>query len=482
MSQTDQPIPSLDKAGHARARDVANALATRLNLGTALHPHAAHIWKASAAQYPTLHLDDVSAIPFLVDIVGVEEYQHRGRLRAGDGDLFATVTSASAGYEEYCRDQLGLGSPEGLIADGGDMRLEVAYACGRGDAFTHLVDRARLAGGLAIHPYMGIEDVWALAHDISDTARVPVHVLAPPPAVTWIANDKRHLTEMVVGTIGESGVTETIVTHTVEELAASLRDLAARHARVALKLLRTASSMGNVVFEAKQILATPPDEFAVDIGAELARMEWSGTEPVLAVAWEETDLSPSTQWWIPPVREGTPQLSGIYEQLLEGETKIFFGSRPSRLQGPVNQGLADQAYPLAVALQELGYVGRCSFDHLVLGDPRGEFTLRVTECNGRWGGTSTPMSLLDRLISGPRPPYRAQDFTDARLVGMTFPELRAQLDGILFDAKTGSGNLVLYNVGPLTKHGKFDVIAIGQTQEQAETLLEEDLPNRLGLK
>lgn len=39
-----------------------------------------HLWKGESG-YPTLYLDDVSEIPFLVNIAGVEEYQHRARCR-----------------------------------------------------------------------------------------------------------------------------------------------------------------------------------------------------------------------------------------------------------------------------------------------------------------------------------------------------------------------------------------------------------------
>jgi hypothetical protein len=117
-----------------------------------------HVW-AGEHGYPTLYLDDVSEIPFLVNIAGVEEYQHRARVRTGDGDLVAAVTLPALGYEEYCCRVLGLGSPEIVVADVVSSPLAVAKACAHGAAFTRIVTRARDAGGLLIHPYMGIEPV-----------------------------------------------------------------------------------------------------------------------------------------------------------------------------------------------------------------------------------------------------------------------------------------------------------------------------------
>ena len=63
---------------------------------------------------PSLQLDDVSGIPFLSDIAGVEEYQHRARLRARAGDLFAAVTPAR---EEVATETPFLNFPPAEIQD-----------------------------------------------------------------------------------------------------------------------------------------------------------------------------------------------------------------------------------------------------------------------------------------------------------------------------------------------------------------------------
>jgi len=175
------------------------------------------------------------------------------------------------------------------------------------------------------------------------------------------------------------------------------------------------------------------------------------------------------------------RLDGIYEQILKGEEKVFVGSRPSTLPDAVNQDLATGALMVATALQELGYVGRCSFDHLVTGDPTGNFQTVFTECNGRWGGTSTPMSLLDRLLHGPRPAYRAQDVVFPELIGASFQDLLELVGDLSFDAESGRGRFIFYNLGPMHGHGKLDVISIGIDQADAEHGVLEVLPKRLGL-
>ena len=111
----------------------------------------------------------------------------------------------------------------------------------------------------------------------------------------------------------------------------------------------------------------------------------------------------------------------------------------------------------------------------------GTFEVVFTECNGRWGGTSTPMSLLDRLLPGPRPAYRAQDVVFPELAGARFSDLLDRVGEHAFRKDRPGGRFIFYNLGPLEQHGKFDVIALGVNQEDADRGIEEILPQSLGL-
>jgi len=471
--------PDPDTPDLEAARLAGRTFAVDLDLRSKTEAYDPVAWRSGDSTHPTLQLDDVSAIPFLIDIAGVEEYQHRGRLRAGDHDVYVTVTPEMTGYETYCRETLRLGAPEHLVADPVGPPIAVAKACTSGRTHERLVEIARAAGGMTIHPYMGIEDVWELATMLGVDSQGEVRVLSPPPPVTWIANDKAMFGELVTRVLGRDALVETRISRDTANIQADLRATAARHDRVGLKRTRCASAMGNAVFVSRDVQTQESAAQAVD--EFLERTDWPKGEDVLTVAWLETDLSPSTQLWIPPLGLGEPRLDGIYEQILIGEERVFVGSRPSSLPAAVNRALAEDAIRVAAALQELGYVGRCSFDHLVTGDPTDDFAVVFTECNGRWGGTSTPMSLLDRLLRGPRPPYRAQDVVFPKLIGARLRDLLELIGDELFRTETGRGRFIFYNLGPLDGHGKFDVISIGSDQEDAERGVVDILPKLLGL-
>ena len=144
--------------------------------------------------------------------------------------------------------------------------------------------------------------------------------------------------------------------------------------------------------------------------------------------------------------------------------------------------LAEASLRVGTALQCLGYVGRCSFDFILLAGDDGVPHAKFTECNGRWGGTSTPMHLVDRLIDGPRPPYRAQDYQHPDLVGVPLAEIFRRVGDAIFDSATGRGQFIFYNVGPLARSGKLDVISLADTQAEAEAGLIETLPRLLGVR
>jgi hypothetical protein len=449
---------------------VAREFAVERDMAERCAPYAPYAYTPDCSDWPALHIDDVSGIPFLQEIAGVELYQLRARVRAGQGDLFAATCPELLDYEDYNR-RLGLGSTEFIYAPPVGAPIEIAAALGQGQAFEQLCRAARARGRLLIHPYMGIEAVWSLAARVADKAGVPVRVLAPPPPVTWFANDKSEVTAVVEALLGTELVCETRRGRSAEALSQHLLTLAGRHESVALKMTRCASAMGNRVFSATEALALSDGERVAEVARFLKEKEWRVGDDVLVCSWEDNTDSPSSQCWIPPAGAGDVRIDGLYEQLLKGPERMFLGSLPSRLDADIETRMATASRAVATVYQALGYVGRCSFDFITPGD-----ALRFVECNGRWGGTSTPMHLLDRLFPAGRPAYRARDFVVTDLLGCDFAELERRVGDALYDPATGQGRFVLYNVGPLTDYGKFDVIAMGPDPDAAERALEHELP------
>lgn len=432
---------------------------------------------------PVLSLDDYSEIPFVETVVGLPWYQYRARLRCGEGDFYAVTGPEIEGYEDYNRRFLGLGRAQVLRPEPGASGLPLArLLMDDRSAFDRLVDAARRNGGLLVHPYMAIESVWELAEALEAAATAPVRVLGPLPEVTRLANDKARFSEVVERLLGGESLVHTAASSDPAAVAEQMREIADRGEAVALKMPSCASGMGNRVFESRAVRESPMGAVRELVDRFLEDKEWDGRETLLVVEWHRDVLeSPSTQCWIPPAGAGEPEIEGVYEQCLVGEERVFEGALLSGLPAGIRRDLMVRSWLLCRVLQQLGYVGRCSFDALVVGDSLDDAQVKFVECNGRWGGTSTPMHLMERVFGDFRAvPYKAQDYVDERLRGLDFPRLLEIFGDTLYDRRTGRGRVLLYNVGGVPDHGKFDLVVTGRSYADIARFIDRSVPSRIG--
>ena len=207
---------------------------------------------------------------------------------------------------------------------------------------------------------------------------------------------------------------------------------------------------------------------------------WPRCGRVLIDVWEENVIStPSVQTWIPPVMDGQPIIEGLFDQLVCGRRGAFQGTRPLRLPDTIEQKVIDASFLLAVLFQRLGYVGRCSFDLILVGPSIDAGRIEFVECNARWGGTSIPMTLMNRLQIAPGKTYGTRLVTVPGLNHLQFRTVLDRLEPDLFDARIGSGTCILTNPARITVQSAIEVIAIGNSPRDVEQLLSRDIPLRL---
>lgn len=431
---------------------------------------------------PTLHLDDLSEIALLDRVYDVRFMLDRARLRAATGDFVASCFQTPPAYEQYCRERLGLGSPTWLEPEPLANQLQVAYACWEDRRVRRTLVRAlRNDELLYVHPHMGTLAIWELAALLEQSSRRPIKVVAPPPAVTKWANDKLAFAETVTGLFGPAFVPPTAQAWSYGALTQRVRELAAASRVIVLKLPDSAGGGGNVVAKAERFRGRSLRAIRDDLKDLLWGIRWDGQGKLLVGSWEtDVQSAPSAQLWIPPEPDQPPVVEGLYEQTFEGREGSFVGSRPVRFPSPMAQELVDRCWLLARLFQRLGYVGRCSFDMLLLGEDFEQSRLVFIECNGRWGGTSLPMTLMNRLFGDwMSQPYAARECCVAGLDCLEFPDLLDFFGPDLFDARTGKGSLVFYNPGRMQAQSGINVLALGETWEAAHRVVETEIRERL---
>jgi hypothetical protein len=356
----------------------------------------------------------------------------------------------------------------------------VATACWRDLHVRHAVLRALRTGALRyLHPYHGSLEVWAAARLFSGTARRALKVIAPPPALTQKVNDKVWLADVLTRLFGERSVPPTRHAWNLATAARLVRDLGAEARTVVVKVPEASGAAGNLLLEADeyqgQSLATIRDR----LRQRLAPLGWDG-ERLLIGSWERRVLlSPSVQVWIPPTGEGDPTVEGVFEQTLTKTVGRFRGTAPAALAPGMVEDIAERSWLVALLFQRLGYLGRCSFDLILVGERLSRCQVLFVECNGRWGGASLPMTLMNRLFGRwYERPFAMREIQVPGLDRLRFEDLVAGLDHVLYDARTGRGRMIIYNPRHL-RAGTADVIALGRSWADARRWLEQEVPRLL---
>jgi hypothetical protein len=425
-----------------------------------------------------VHIEDLSSIPRIAELPGAVGLQLRARLRASAGDLVLATQAPPLQYEEYNVEDLELGRVRWLLVEDGG--IEVARSAWRDrSCFGELVELVRRRP-IHIHPYIACDEVWELAARLSHASGTLVPVLGPPPALCAYVNNKIHFTHLVELLLGSDAVVEHEVASSLDSIVQKVREFAQRYPRVAIKRPCCTSALGNLVIDSCSVENTSLAELTLRLDGMLREMKWDGSEWVLITRWEDRVLSsPSVQLWLDP--ESGVHCEGIFHQRFAAEHEgRFEAAVPATFPVEIERRLRMQSVAVATVLLRLGYVGRCSFDLLIVGDSLESAALRFVDCNGRWGAVSTPMALLNRLLGDhQRVAYAIGDCTIPELVTATFQDLRGMLNGDLYRPSRGTGNLILYNVGLLTGSGKFSLVTLGETQASAEELLQNHLPRAL---
>jgi hypothetical protein len=424
----------------------------------------------------------LSEISTTTDVRKTVFIQDRARLRAGDGDLVVSCSPSVDGYEDYCREFLELGTPDWIRPAALKNPLLIAQACWEDRHVRRELKRRFRSNELQyFHPHMGTFAVWELAALVHEFSRCPVHVIAPPPAITAWANDKIAFADTVSRLLGPQYVPETTSAASLSKLARVVEEFAQRSKVIGLKLPNSSSGDSNLVLESSRYRERSLDSISRELKQLLQTVRWDGDKSVLIGRWETDVLcTPSAQLWIPPIADGPPVVEGLFVQEIEGPKATFVGAVAADLPTSLNEEIASRSWLIGYLFQRLGYVGRCSFDTILVGSDVNDCRLEFVECNGRWGGTSLPMTLMNRLTGDwMNQPYVTRTVYCPNLDRLTFAELLDELGEDLYRRATAEGRLILFAPGRLSSQSGLSVIGLGKTHQHAVRYVQEELPRRL---
>ena len=188
-------------------------------------------------------------------------------------------------------------------------------------------------------------------------------------------------------------------------------------------------------------------------------------------------ISPSIEYYVPPIGQGDPKMSCIGVQLLlNGINFIGWSMTKDHRQEEWYQPLIERGDRFARYLQSLGYVGHFDIDAIV--DAEGNPWL--TEVNARRTGGTHDHELCLRLF-GPNYLDRVATISNGRFqVGdLDFPELYELSSDVLYSNGSDSG-IIFLEANSLASDGVVSVLSVGGTQDEALAHLSQ-LKDRLHL-
>lgn len=426
--------------------------------------------------HPSLHIEDLTGMPHPDPATNIRFYQHRARLRAGDGDAVAATAPLPEGYEKYCREQLGLGQVQWLLPAISKRGIHVAEACLKDESVRKaLIKLTGQSEVFYVHPSMGTVSSWELAALLREATGNSIEVIAPPAGLAEWVNDKVAFSDVVKRLLGSPYLPRRRSAWNYATLTRQVQELAEQTEKIGIKLPDSGGGQGIVTIETSELPLESTQQLQKALQERLTEFNWNGHSKLLVETWELDILSsPSAQVWIPPLDDGAPVMEGIFDQALYGNTATFAGSAAAVLPDKVQCEIIECSGLLAALFQRLGYIGRCSFDLLLVGSSLEASNLEFIECNGRWGGASTPMTLVNRLFGDwKRQPYAFKICPIDNTRFPTFSHLRDHLADELYDRRTGKGSLILSLPARIEVRSSIDVIGLGKSTAEALKSIEQ---------
>lgn len=401
--------------------------------------------------------------------------EYRLSLLAREGDFVVFSGEPHSTFERYRSQFIGCGPVRPVYPRGvpGKPLLPLADRCWLDRAvFSQIVEAARRDGGLTIVPHIGLGSAWRLARAVAEETSVDIHVMSPPPRLTRRVNDKLWFARLAAEVVGPNAIPPTYSAHGPAVLAERARAIARGAERVIVKVPDSSGGAGNFCLVARDLLGASLADIRDRILGLLRTAGWYDAYPLLVGLWEAPALSsPSVQLWIPAVSDGPPVIEGFFEQILEGREGVFVGSVPAQLPDCWKLRLAEEAMRLATVLQLLGYFGRCSLDTLLIGKTLDSADLHWIECNGRWGGVSIPMTIVNRLRRGAaQSEFVVVQRNGERYPPQPFAEAVRALDGLLFRSGQRDDGIILLSPVEIESGRGMQMLACAKTVAEAREL------------
>lgn len=424
---------------------------------------------------PMLIFGDVREISlFASQGADLLEYRLSSLARTGDTVVLATVRDPD--FEHYRMNTLGFGSPDYLETAQytGESVNSTPKTCLRDPAvYSELVENLRGKQCETVLAHITTGTIWALGRKLGMDLGRQMQIAGPLPTLSRMVNNKLWFSRVATELLGQNTVPNELPVYGLAALTAAVMSLARTSDMLVVKVPDSAGSKGNFVLSCQDLRDLDVQGVHRFLTSVLEPVPESIRFPLMVQIWErEVLLSPSIQIWIPDTNEGPPIVEGLFKQNLDRLNARFAGATKASLSAELEEKFTRQGLMLATLFQELGYFGRCSFDAIISGSDLATASLHWIECNGRWGGVSVPLTLMNTLFRRTRAPemfiYHAPGVSERR---QSFAEGCKKLKPLLWSKERQNGVIFLTPSG-FSQGENLHFVAVASTLKKAQRLAE----------
>lgn len=183
---------------------------------------------------------------------------------------------------------------------------------------------------------------------------------------------------------------------------------------------------------------------------------------------QDVVASPSVQVEVSP--DKTYHIVSMHDQLLEGAEKWYVGCvyPVQTIKGRLAKDILKQVDIITNHYIKEGFIGFFGLDLVITKNKKHYFV----EANMRKTGTFYPRVIAEKASGGSLENvyYIARDFTVGDFIGRSFKEVKDRLGDILYPITLDKIGVVLYNIVALKEAGRFDVVCIGRSRRECRKL------------
>ena len=242
--------------------------------------------------------------------------------------------------------------------------------------------------------------------------------------------------------------------------------------RVVVKIDEGVSGAGQTLLHNETFLALSKKEQYEFITHAISKIPQFGkTSAVTIEEWVEGVVaSPSIQMEITP--SGEIKILSMKDQILVGEEKWYIGCLypVESVSAKQKKQIETEARVFAATLKDKGFIGFLGLDTILLSDG----SILWVEANIRKPGTFYPRVIAEKLNKGTLRgiSYVACDFTIASYKGKMFTDIAAFLKDFMYPIQGEKRGVIVYNTGALLDAGRFDLVCIGRSSDEAKELFQ----------